>query len=241
MKSLLIGICERSVANTELIIQYLKIAEACLSMNLQVRTFSTGKSFLESYHPIFDTLFLNLPMPDVDSKTLLERIRQRDTHVNIVLFSQSTELFPLGYEYSAKNFFVKPLCYSKILNELKKQLADETVLSKPHIWISNQHGDYKIYLHRLRYIETCNRKIILHYGNEQIYHNKSLSEFQKNLPTDFFRCNNSYIININYIGKILQDLSRHVIYLVTEEQLPLSRKKKSELERILLLSDKSFY
>ena len=236
MKTLLIGICESSAVDAELMIQYLKIAEACLSINLKIYTYSTGKAFLESYRPVFDIIFLNIPMPDIDSKTLIEQLRQRDAHVSVVLTSNTSELYSIGYEYSAKNYFVKPLWYSKILGEFKKHIADETLLSKPYLWISNQQGDYKLYLHKLQSIETINRKLVFHYGNEQIYHNGNLADIQQKLPTDFFRCNNSYIVNINYIEQIMQDISRYKISLITGEMLPLSRNKKRELKKLLSFS-----
>lgn len=229
MDSLLIGICESSTNDTDLMIQYLKIAEACLSMKLEIRTFSTGKSLLDSYRPVFDILFLNLPVPDVDSKFILEEIRQRDALVNIILTSETNDLFSLGYEYSAKNYLLKPLWYSKILGEIKKHLADESILTKPYIWIYNQQGIYKLYLNKLRYIETSNRKLLLHYENKQICYNGQLADFQKNLSSDFFRCNNSYIVNINYVGQVKPDISRYKIYLVTGEVIPLSRNKKMQL------------
>ena len=233
MKNLLIGICESSTTDLDLIIQYLKVAETCLSMNFEIRTYSTGKALLDSYGPVFDIIFLNLPIPDMDSKTLLDQLRQRDTYVSIILTSETSESFPMGYEYSAKNYFLKPLWYSKILTELKNHLTDNTILSKPYIWISNQQGIYKLYLNKLRYIETSNRKLIFHYQNEQLSYNGQLTDFQKKLSVDFFRCNNSYIVNINYIEQIIPDISRYKIYLVTGEHIPLSRSKKKRLIEIL--------
>ena len=227
MNNLLIGICESSTNDTELMIQYLKIAETCLSMNFEIRTFSTGESLLNSYRPVFDVLFISLPVSDMDSQSVLEEIRQRDAYVSIILTSKTNELFSLGYEYSANNYLVKPLWYSKILGEIKKHLADETILTKPYIWISNQQGNYKLYLHKLRYIETSNRKLILHYGNEQIHYSKKLFFFEQLLTKyNFFRCNNSYLVNMKYIDKIEKDINRYTIHLITGEKLPLSRCKK---------------
>lgn len=236
MKSLLIGICEESTTDIELMIQYLKIAEACLSINCEIHTYSSGTDLLNSFRPVFDIIFINLPMPDIDSKTLLKQLRQFDAHLNIVLTSETSELFPIGYEYSAKNYYVKPLWYSMVLNELIKNLANESILFKPHLWISNQQGNYKLYLHKLQYIETSNRKLVFHYENKQIYHNGRLSDFQQQLPADFFRCNNSYIVNIKYIEQIKRDINRYNIYLITGECIPLSRNKKKELNKILNIS-----
>lgn len=234
MNTLLIGICESSTADTELMIQYLKIAEACLSMNFKICTYSTGKALLNSFCPIFDIIFLNLPLSDIDSTTLVEQLRQRDAHLSIILTAETNEFFSVGYEYSAQNYFVKPLWYSKILNELKKYLANQIVFSQPHLWISNHQGDYKIYLHKLQYIETSNRKLIFHYGSELLSHNGSLNDLERKfLDCNFFRCNNSYIVNINYIEKIVKDISRYSIHLITGEVLPLSRNKKRVLAEML--------
>ena len=235
MKTLLIGICESSAADAELMIQYLKIAETCLSISLDIHTYSTGKALLESYRPVFDVIFMNVTIPDVDFKMVIEELRRRDAYVSIVLTSEIYDFFSIGYEYSIKNYLIKPLWYSKILNELKKQITDESIISKPYLWISNQQGDYKLYLHKLQYIETSNRKLIFHYGDELIQHNGKLADLQRELPTDFFRCNNSYIVNINYIEKIMRDISRYSIHLITEERIPLSRNKKRELKEILKL------
>lgn len=234
MKSLLIGICDSSATDTELMIQYLKIAETCLSMNFEVRTYSTGKSLLDSYCPVFDIFFLNLPIPDMDSKILLEQLRQHDAHVSIILTSETSELYPLGYEYSAKNYFVKPLSYCKILTELKRNMIDKKEITKPYIWYSDKHGEYKIYLHKLRYIETDSHQLILHYENEHLYVKGSLSDFHHKLPSNsFYRSNNSYIVNVNYIEKIKKDISRYCIFLITGEKIPLSRDKKMTLTELI--------
>lgn len=120
MNTLLIGICESSTADTELMIQYLKIAETCLSIKFKICTYSTGKSLLDSFCPIFDIIFLNLPLSDIDSKTLVEQLRQRDAHLSIILTAETNEFFSVGYEYSAQNFFCKTFMVFKNIKRIEK-------------------------------------------------------------------------------------------------------------------------
>ena len=61
MKHMVVGICESAISDSELLIQYLNIAEACLSIEFKVYTYTTGASLLDSYRAIFDIIFLNVP------------------------------------------------------------------------------------------------------------------------------------------------------------------------------------
>ena len=128
---------------------------------------------------------------------------------------------------------IMEICESVIADdELDTQNSKniEAAHAIPCLWISTQQTEYKLYLHKLRYIETNNRQLVIHYGNELIPYNGKLLDFQRYLPDTFFRCNNSYIVNIDYIERIQKDINRYTIHLISGEQLPLSRDKKNALK-----------
>lgn len=234
MKNLLIGICNDSEEETELLFQHLKIAETAYGMSFDIRTFKTGKDFLYSYCPAFDILFIALPISDMDSSLLLSMIRQRDSLVQIILLSDSKEFYRLGFDFQARNFFIPPVRYRHIYHELERYFKEERLYRKPYLWVSNLNGGFKLYLHKLRYIETNNQHLVFHYGNERFVVFGQISEYEDRLSTGkFFRCNNSYIVNIDYVENIEKDLSRHRINLITEEVIPLSRDKKKPLEKMI--------
>lgn len=234
MKNLLIGICNDSEETTELLVQHLRIAETAFGMSFDIRIFRTGKDLLYSYCPAFDILILMLPIADMNNSLLLSMIRQRDSLVQIILLSDSKEFYHLGYEFQARNFLVTPVRYRHIYHELERYFKEEHIYKRPYLWVSNLNGGLKLYLHKLRYIETNNQHLVFHYGNEryvvfgQICHYEDLLSNGK-----FFRCNNSYIVNIDYVENIEKDLSRHRINLITEESIPLSRDKKKPLEKLI--------
>lgn len=234
MKNLLIGICESSDVDTELLIQYLEIAEVALGMTFEIRTYTAGEDLLQTYCPVFDILFLNLPVSDMDSEKLLAQIRQRDSLVQIILISKSSDLYRLGYEYNARNYFTKPVWYRHIYHELERLFSEDHLCRRPYLWVSNQQGNYKIYLHKLRYIETSNRQLSFHYGNKEIYICGKISDFEEKLVSGrFFRCNHSYLVNLDYIETIQKDVNRYSISLISGETVPLSRDKKRELEAMI--------
>ena len=235
MRTLTIGICSASEHITELLAQHLKIMETIFDITFEVFAYQSGEALLSQYPPVLDLLFLDIPPSATNSESLLANIRQRDCYVQIILLAQNTELYPLGFKYNARNYFVAPLRYFHVYHEFKKFLGEELLSRRPHLWISNQHGKYKIYLYQLRYIETCDRQLCFQYGNKKLYFHRKMSVLEEQLPSEqFFRCNNSYIVNVDYIEKIEKDLNRHKITLITGEVLPLSRDLKKELTKKLL-------
>lgn len=230
MKKIFIGICEHSSEDLRYLIQHLEIIQLSLNMDFEIFAHTTATDFLSSYRPIFDILFLNIPFFDIDTECFVSELRKRDPHVRIIFISHFHDLYPIGFKYSAKNYYVKPLHHTNILNELKQSVNEYRLITAPHIWVSNKNIDCKLYLHQLRYIETYNRQLIFHYGNEEYNICGKISDFEKSLAnSQFFRCNNSYLVNINYIEKIQKDVHRYLIYLITGETIPLSRHKKREL------------
>lgn len=238
MNDILIGIYEESPSDIDLLVQYLRIIETSLGMHFNIRTFSQGTELLNAYDPVYDILFLNLPMADIDAETFISQIRQKDSFVHIILLCESNDYFQIAFKYRVSNVLKKPLSFFKILNELKQCLSDERNFYKPYFLLSTQRGEYKLYLHKLRFIETNNRQLELHYGNELFFYNGNLSDFNSHLTSQyFFRCNNNYIVNVNYIEKIEKDINRYIIFLVTGEKIPLSQCKIKELKELLISTE----
>ena len=233
MKHLLIGVCLESDDDTELLVQQLKIAEIALDIKITIRTYQTGKKLLYSFSPAFDMLFIKFPLANVDGELLLSQIRRCDPRVDIVLISESDDYYRLGYKYNAQNYLVKPARYRNIYSELKKHLSENNLSQMPYIWITIQREYHKLYLHKIRYIETCGHQLCIHYTNEDFYYNGKMATIAEQLPKHFFRCNNSYVVNAEYISSVRKDINRYKITLITGETLPLTKDKKKEMEKVL--------
>lgn len=102
--------------------------------------------------------------------------------------------------------------------------------SSPYFLLASykQHY-YRIQYAKLRFIETGTRDLVFHYENREITISGSLSDYERELPKQvFYRCNNSYIVNLHYIDEIIPDGSRYKLHLSTGESIPLSRNKFQE-------------
>lgn len=230
MNEIMIAVCDICADDCGLLRGYLNRAAEELNRKFQICSFQTGSDFLKKSLPIFDVVFLHIGSPDTEAEKIIQRLRSRNLHIHLVLLSDCTDFISMGYQYGAKNHLVKPVSYRMILNEMKKYMRSEPLKSEPFLWISNRNGYFKLYLSRLRYAETENRYLLFHYNGQMIRHVGKISDFKKMLPeTTFFRCNNSYIVNLYYISHIFPEGSRYNIHLVTGEVLPLSRSRYREL------------
>lgn len=230
MNEIMIAICEDSTRDCSLLNYYLEKAARELNRKLRICTFQTGSDFLKKSSPIFDIVFLSTSLPDMDAEKAIQKLWNSNSHIHLVLLSDCSDSLAIGYQYGAKNHLVKPVSYLMILNELKKYIKSENLISQSFLWISNRDGYFKLYYSKLRYIETENRYLIFHYNDQIIRYSGKISDFKETLPKNiFFRCNNSYIVNLYYISHIAPEGSRYNIQLITGEILPLSRSRYREL------------
>ncbi len=122
--------------------------------------------------------------------------------------------------------------------ELLRQLEDavqdyrprpKITVSEPALWLSSKKGYHRLYYSRCYYIETDNRHLIFHCEDEVIRWTGKISDILKKLPKHlFFRCNNSYIVNLKYIHDIKPEGDRYNIRLTSGEIIPLSRSRYQE-------------
>lgn len=230
MTSLFIGICENLNKDCEALLQYLRNIEDALKIAIDVRIYHTGTDFVRNYSPSFDIVILDMNVPDMPGEKIVRSLREMDKDVHLILTSDTEDVFSIGYHYDANICWTKPLCYKKILNHFRKHLTYELLINRPFILLSNNTGIQKLYCNKLRYIETGNRQLIFHYDGEEISNYGKLSDLENQLPKEnFFRCNNSYIVNIKYVETVSQESFRYKIHLITGEEIPLSRDKKGIL------------
>ncbi len=97
-------------------------------------------------------------------------------------------------------------------------------VSEPCLWLSTRSGYFRLRYLECRFIETDNRKLLFHCEDSVHHKNGKISDILDLLPQDiFFRCNNSYIVNLHYIDDILPEGGRYNILLRSGEIIPLSR------------------
>lgn len=235
MDEIIIGICEDSEADKKELIGHLNAAGQELGIHMNIRAYSSGKDFLKHYSLAYQMVLLDARLPDMDSREAAARLREKSQNVYLVFFSRSHEMATIGYRYRAANFLYKPFRYADILAEIRHFQSNYwSYVASESMLLSGRDGDYNVQASLIRYIETDGRHQILHYDGKKLETNGKLSDYENRLPKrHFYRCHNSYIVNLRYIDIIKRDHFRYSILLVTGETIPLSRDRRDGLSQLL--------
>lgn len=197
---------------------------------IKITAYYDGMELVERYDTSIDLIFLDIQMRLLDGLHTAQRIRELDENVGIIFLTTLTQYGLEGYQYQAADYIIKPIKYVRLKAELNQWLKKHRHNDSPSIVVVNDSGKYKIVLKSLRYVETFNRKLLLHTEQENIISYKSMKEMEQELSqAGFARCHTSYLVNLFYV-KGVQKLE---ITLITGEQLPISQpKRKAFMEQL---------
>lgn len=197
---------------------------------IKITAYYDGMELVERYDTSIDLIFLDIQMRLLDGLHTAQRIRELDENVGIIFLTTLTQYGLEGYQYQAADYIIKPIKYVRLKAELNQWLKKHRHNDSPSIVVVNDSGKYKIVLKSLRYVETFNRKLLLHTEQENIISYKCMKEMEQELTqAGFARCHTSYLVNLFYV-KGVQKLE---ITLITGEQLPISQpKRKAFMEQL---------
>ncbi|MFR4810623.1 MAG: LytR/AlgR family response regulator transcription factor [Clostridium perfringens] len=199
-----IGICDddqRFLNELALKINNLNIVD---SESLQVEKFISGENLifeLEENPNRFSILIVDIVMNGINGIEV-SKILRRYGYDGIIIFLTSSK------EYALESFEVFPMAY--ILKEnidnvfeeiLLKAIKNLKVNTVKKIAISDKETEKTINVSTIIYIESLNKKIILHKSSNENEEIKGSLKFiyEKIKEYGFIRCHKSYIINAKYI------------------------------------------
>jgi DNA-binding LytR/AlgR family response regulator len=121
-----------------------------------------------------------------------------------------------------------------LLSSKSSELESAPEESKRKLICIKSYGDYRfLELNDLAFLQADNNStdITLHTG-EQITAFKTLKYFEENLPSNFYRIHNSYIVNKDYISRI--HTGNNLCYIKnTKNQIPFSKSYKDNIDLLL--------
>jgi DNA-binding LytR/AlgR family response regulator len=184
--------------------------------------FSDGEEIIEKYQAEYDIIFLDIQMKRMNGMETAKRIRRMDQEVTLVFITNMANYAIHGYSVEATSFILKPVQYFTFheeLNKIKERLKKH---KKLYITFQIDGGFIRLEVMELYYIESFGHRLILHSRNGDYTMIGTMKSMEKQLENyDFFRCNNSYIVNLAHVEGVQQN-----IVTVAGQELQVSRPKK---------------
>lgn len=190
-----------------------------------VSRFGEAGSFLQSYEPRYDIIFMDIKMPGMDGMSAAEQLRQLD-QVTILIFVTSMVQYAVqGYDVNAFDFIVKPINSTAFAMKMKRAMR-ALKLSRGSELMLNAGGITRVLSSSsIHYIEVMDHDLT-YYTEQGIFSVRGkLSSAEQKLPAEsFFRCSISYLINLRYVTQFTG-----AQVCVAGQWLRVSRAKKKEL------------
>lgn len=192
---------------------------------IKLSAFYDGMELIDNYDHTIDLIFLDVKMKMVNGFQAAKQIRKIDEKVGIIFLTTLSQYGLEGYKYQATNYIIKPLKYIRLKVEMDNFIQRHQNEDDPFLFIANDLGKYKIFLKKLRFIETSNRNLLFHTEPEDVICYQKMKEIEENLSgKGFVRCHNSYIVNLFFV----KDVKKLNIELITGEIIPLSQPRRKE-------------
>ena len=190
-------------------------------------------------------LFLDIQLEDGTGFDLLKLLGP-DSLRQVVFMTAFDEFAIKAFQYNAIDYLLKPINPDEVIRVVKKaikqhqlhqskqqinSLLDDVRQKKfDKITLTSQEGLIVLKLTEIQYLKSAGSYTTIYYGaGEKVTITKLLKEFEDLLPnTCFFRSHQSYIVNLDYIRKVLKE-DGGMILLDSGMKVPVSRRKKEQL------------
>ena len=227
-----IAIVEDEQQSIDLLIEYFQQYAKENNVSFDFFVFHDGDEITHEYSAQYDIIFLDIEMKRQDGMSAAEQIRHFDPNVIIVFVTNMRQYAIKGYKVRALSYLVKPVTYFAFSQELKKLLiiAEKNQLKK-FLLIPTEKGKQKISSNEIMYIESYKHDLFI-FTNEETYKiRETIKKMEEKLASfSFARSDNSYLINLNYVEAIEEDM-----VVIKDKKINISRSRKKEFMKKLTI------
>ncbi|MBR7058603.1 MAG: response regulator transcription factor [Stomatobaculum sp.] len=180
---------------------------------------------LENYKPVYDLIFMDIQMPDINGMETARRLRAVDQNVLLIFVTSLAQYAIEGYEVAAMDYILKPVQYFSFAMKLTKVIWRINADAGNAVKIANNSGSSRLRLLDILYIEISGHTITYHtLDGGSVSGTGTLSEVEERLQgKQFARCNSCYLVNLQYVGNVKG--YRLLLKDGTELQISQPRKK----------------
>ena len=198
----------------------------------EIMAFATGEEMLKAQND-FDISFLDVEMGEISGMDVANHIRQKEhgSTRSIIIFVTGYEKYMnRAFDVSAFHYLLKPIDEEKFRNVFGRALnelyaAEER--AKRYILVRNSGTQQKVYIKDIYYIESANKKVIIHTKTGILNSYGKMDEWEQMTGSSFYRCHRCYLVNMEQIVSY----NAGTIKVVNGDKLILAQKKYNDFIR----------
>ena len=184
---------------------------------IDIAEYENGKLLLESRN-IFDMVFMDYLMPDIDGLETARQLRNRKYNCSIIFVTSYPEFILDSFEVQPFRFFIKPIEKEKLFSAMDSYIRQQKMLNP--IMIVENNERHIIKTEDIIYIEADGRNSLIRTKECTYKSSKNISKIGELLPKYCFcRVHKAYIINMHCISAI----RKNEITLINGEKAIISR------------------
>ncbi len=196
-----------------------------------------------------DLIFLDIQMPKINGFEMLELIEQPPA----VIFTTAFDEYAIkAFDNHAVDYLLKPFSKERFDKALNKWLDQQQTPAKenttPALLETAAHAPQQsqrivvktgsrikiIPVEEVQYLEASDDYVKIHTREGVFLKNKTMSQFEQLLGSQFVRTHRSYIINVQLISRIdPYEKDSYLVILSTGAQVPVSKTGYAKLKQVL--------
>ena len=215
-----------------------------------------AREFIQQLNP--DLLFLDIQMPNETGFDLLDSLQEKN--FAIIFVTAHNQFAIKAIKASAIDYLLKPISIRELKDATQKANVLLTERLQSQAILSNYKQSLKNLIRNIRNPEEEPQKISLQIGNdlkiidvndimyleaddnytklfihqEIIIVSKTLKHFESLLDkVKFFRSHKSYLLNINYVDKIIKNENNHYAILKNDITLLIARRRLKDFKEVI--------
>ncbi|QHI71310.1 LytR/AlgR family response regulator transcription factor [Aminipila terrae] len=187
--------------------------------------------YIEDHKEQKNIIFIDIAFNLNNGIELASKIKQIQKSSVIIFMSDEEEYDPSIYDVDHVYFLSKPLNGKFVKNALVKAVDYIEENTNQYLTAITKSEIVMIPLEEITFIEKEKRKVhvVDKEGSKTSFYS-SFEEIETQLSTDFYRCHNSYIINLHKIRSI----DSKCILMSNGLSVPVSRAHIKELKELLI-------
>ncbi|MBP3339346.1 MAG: response regulator transcription factor [Lachnospiraceae bacterium] len=177
-----------------------------------------------------DLIFLDIKLKRCNGIDIAVKLQKADKNLKVVFITGFISYAKQIFKAKPSHFLVKPITKEDVYSVLERIEEEWMEVGNQTVTFKYDNVVYCLNIKDIYYIEARGRQIIVYTQNEEYYLNGNLTEWYEKTKDVMFWCHRSFLVNVEKIMSI----GTYEVNLISKEYVPLSRRKRKELQNHLL-------